>query len=284
MKTVLQRFIISPFKRILTNPSIVILVAVVVMLDNFRTNPKLQILDFGFENPLQWLDGTFVYEKLPMLLGDALRLYQIIIILFALSLLQFLLAVVIMTDLRLIYQNRRVGLIDSLYQIKFKDIGWYYVWLVSLYGTLVLIFTLAYISGFLLWKYFQINISFALIIFSILIFPGYYAMLSVGAKIAVIPISWKDRMRYMYRLGTWENIRKIYIFYPIRLLVEFFCLFMVPFLILQIVDNRLMAIGIGSIALLLPLSAFRASTFEFFLDIYKDDPQIREFFSEYYST
>ncbi|MCI0557258.1 MAG: hypothetical protein MN733_02095 [Nitrososphaera sp.] len=282
MKSLFGKYLVRPLRLIVSNPSTLLLVAIVLILDRINNDPRISATGLIPMNPSEMLDGAYLYERLPGALAHESRWQWVLLISMAFSVVQFLVAIAIMSDLKLIYQQRRKGLLNSIRQIVFRDVVWYYLWLLMVYAAFGIVAASLYLLGQWLWRSYELNIALLQLVVLCLAFPFYYAMLSVGAKIAVVPVAWRNRLSLMLVLGRIDNLLKIYLFYPIRLAVEFGCLVLVPAITLVIFHNQFLAVAAGMLTLLLPLAAFRASTFEFFLDIYRDNDQIRQVFSEYY--
>jgi hypothetical protein len=162
------------------------------------------------------------------------------------------------------------------------DVLWFFVFAIIVYVLYGLIWLSVYFAGFFLWKFQGVNLSYALVFITALLFPSFYAMLSIGAKIAVVKMTWRDKFDRMLYLLKPNNLLRIYAFYPIRLSIEFGCAALASAIALALFKNRTVMFVFGVTALLIPLATFRASTFEFFLGLYRKDPLIRETFSDYF--
>lgn len=282
----LRTYLVRPFNKILSNKSILILILILVLVDRFREFLGIDFEILQTDNLGRLLTGIGLFETFP---SDILKLLEVqstylaFVLIISLFFLQSLLTVIIVLDLKLIYQNHESGIFSTINSIIVRDVLWYFVFAIVVYIFFTVIWLIFYFIGYLLWKYQEINSSIPVLLIGLLLFPSFYAMLSIGAKMSVININWNEKFSKMLFLLRIKNIVRIYTFYPLRLIIEFGCVslaFAVSFTLFR--DHRLSLI-FGIFALLIPLATFRASTFEFFLDLYKSDPIIQQLFREHFA-
>lgn len=283
MNNLWNKYVIRPLHLILTNGSILVLILIILLLDRLVNDSggvgKLESID-------QLLNGKWAYEQLPLAvmgLGGTKSIFASLLTIFAFFFQSFI-TVVTMLDLKLIYQNSRKGIIHTFGKILVKDVLWYFLWITLIYlifGGIALVF---YLPSLWLWKTHNINTIIPLSLLAIFLFPGFYSMLSIGGKISVIEMTWREKFNKVIQALRFSSLIKIYAFYPIRLGIEFVSVILAPALALWLFNNRLIAFIAGVIALLIPLAAFRASTYEFFLDLYKHDPLISKMFEEHFNV
>lgn len=283
MNNLWNKYVIRPLRLILTNGSILILILIILLLDRLVNDSssvgKLENID-------QLLNGVWVYEQFPLAilgLGGTESIFASLITIVAFFFQSFI-TVVTMLDLKLIYQNSRRGIIHTFGKIFAKDVLWYFLWITLIYlifGGIALFF---YLPSLWLWKTYNINTIIPLSLLAIFLFPVFYSMLSIGGKFSVIEMSWREKSNKVIRALRFSNLLKIYAFYSVRLSIEFISVILAPALALWLFNNRFIAFIAGVVALLIPLATFRASTYEFFLDLYKNDPLISKMFEEHFNA
>lgn len=282
MNNIWTKYVVRPFHLILTNGSILVLILIILLLDRFVNDSNSVV---KLENINQLLNGTWAYEQLPLAIKGLGRTQSILasIITIIAFFFQSFITVVTMLDLKLIYQNLRKGIIHTFGKLLVKDVLWYFLWITLIYlifGGIALVF---YLPSLWLWERYNINTIIPLSVLAIFLFPGFYSMLSIGGKISVIEMNWREKFNKVFQALRFSSLIKIYAFYPIRLSIEFVSVVLAPALALWLFKNRLIAFITGVVALLIPLATFRASTYEFFLDLYKEDPLINKMFQEHFN-
>lgn len=284
MTNLWNKYVVKPLRLILSNGSILILILAILLLDHLMNDSGKGIN--SVENIDQLLNGKWAYEQLPLVVTGLSGTGSIFAGLIALVLFFFqsFLTIITMLDLKLIYQNSRKGILHTFGQIPIRDVLWYFLWITIVYlvsGVIALTF---YLPSLWLWKAYGINTIIPLFIIAAFLFPAFYSMLSLGGKISVIQMSWKEKFVKVIQALRLHSLLKIYAFYPIRLGIEFGSVIIVPAITLALFNNRVIAFVAGVIALLIPLATFRASTFEFFLNLYRDDPLIQKNFSDHFKA
>lgn len=280
----LENYLFRPLRLVLTNSSILILVVLVFVLDKLD-----DLVSQGEKGDLPTasatiMNGEWTFEYIPTFALSAVKSPIFISIAVLTFVIQAVLTVAIMVDMKLIYQKRREGIIDSLLQVRRESLVWYLLWLGINYVVFSVIGLIFYLPSLWFWIEWKVNLIVPLLLVALSIFPLSYSLLSIGAKVAVLPLSWQERFRCMAFVLEPSSLKKVYLFYPLRLGIEFMCLILVPMVALAVSSSRLIAFIAGTAALMVPLAVFRASTFEFFLNLFRSMPRVRSFFDTHYSS
>lgn len=278
--TIIHKYIVRPFQLIIKNRSVILLVMVVLILDNIN-NILTESLGLSF-NPNNILNGVWVFEYLPTSLLDIFGQSWFILGTVVLTIAQTLITVLTMVDLKLTYQYKKHDLRRVLGETKFSYFSWYFAWLVGSYTAYLALIIGVYFLSSLIWFSTRTNTIVVALAFVAFIFPFFYSLLSIGAKISVT--SSHNKFVLMKHILIFEKLKKIYLFYVTRLSIEIITLIIVPIISLHILKSSWLAIPIGIVILVIPLSVFRASTFEFFLYLFKDDKSINLQFYKHFEA
>ena len=269
MKHLIQKYILFPLRALVANPSILLLVLVVIFLD--RINGELQSKTGISLEISQLQNADYIFNQFPEALFKANNLKLVSFGFLLLTIFQAIVTVIIMTDLKFIYLGKRTNLQYTLRHINKSDICWFLGWEIIVYLAFGILGSFFYSLSYYVWNIYSLNTTLLLMGSGVMAFPLFYSLLSIGAKIAVVQATWKEKLKRMLYLGKPKNLLRVYIFYPIRLGVEVACFIVIPAFVLALTNNRLVAFIAGTIALLIPLATFRISTFEFFLSLYEHD-------------
>ncbi len=282
MISLCRKYAVRPLRLVLSNSSILVLILSMLLLSDliYKSEAKITLV----KSPGQLFKGEWVYNQLPWMIINLSSTTSIFAVLLVLGLfsLQPLLTIVVMQNLKLIYQNARRSLLNTLHQISISNVLWFFVWLAFLHTIYICIIAVLYLLSLVIWKYYAVNTIILVLLVVVILFPLFRSMLSIGAKIAVIKMTWREKFSKIGKLFEFSKLIKVYIFYSVVLGSEFICVFLAPIMALFLFDNYIAAFSAATIALLVPVAAFRTSAFQFFLHLYQEDTVIQQNFSEYF--
>lgn len=274
----IRTYIIRPAKVIIRNSSLLFMIVVLLSLDRYSNTFNLSI------NTNQILSSQWLFGSAPHLIKYYLREnWKLSFIILIVAGFKAYLLVIVFSDFKLIYQKERVSLLGTLHSVRQKNVLWCFIWnsfvTITYFGLIMIL----YFVGLFFWMNFKFSLLIINLAVIIIVFPLFYAMLSIGGKMSVMPFPWAKRFFMMLSIINERRIKKVYTFYILRLFVEAICYFLVPVLLVSYIPNFLLRLMIIIPIILAPLILLRASTYEFFLSLYRDEPDFQLLFKDHYS-
>jgi hypothetical protein len=283
----LQRFMWTyarrPAQLIVRHLSLVPVVALLIIVTQYTDQLQQVLLESVGGNSIFLSGHGRLFSLTTAIIGTAVSQWQIVLAVVTLLWLQIVTNLFIAQDLALIYQRSRSSLFLSLRTISLSKFIWYSSWCIAVYVVYILAAGLAYIGFALFWRATSIDLSLGILLIIALLYPFLYAFISLGSKMAALPFESRYRISRLLRLCWPAYAVKVYSFFGIALIAQFVLYIGVPIALALLVRNPVLEVLILIVAISIPLSIVRASFFEFFLHIYRDETRFRSTFAVYYS-
>lgn len=230
------------------------------------------------------LSSAVVFTAVPELFAKVLSSPLILSIFLGASLLKTYLMVGIGNDMMGIFIGDRKSLFQSLKSVSWNNFLWFLGVELLIYVVFNAIAITFYTFCYYLWVQTGWEILPVVVLFTAFAFfyPLFYFSFSFASMACVFPISGKKRWNLLYYFLSWINLKKTYIFYALRLLVEYLFLFIIPFISIYFFKNALIAKYSALVGLLLPLLLLRGSAYTFKLRMMGEDQDISRLFVGYF--
>ena len=228
--------------------------------------------------------SSAVFTTVPKVLSSIIHSPLILSIVLGASLLKTYLVVGMGKDMMNIFIRGRKGLWQSLREITWGNFLWYLKVELLIYLIFNAIAVTFYTLCYALWLQTGFELLPVLILFGFFAFfyPLFYFSFSFTSMVCVFPISGKERWNKLYAFMPWKTLRTMYLFYAIRLSVEYFFILVLPFIAVSVFHNPLVAKWCVLVGLLVPLLLLRGSAYTFKLRVLKDDPDVKRLFAKHF--
>src|SRR5688500_18628950 len=187
MLTVINHFLKNNFIRIKAAKMLFLTVFIVLIFNHFSSDIIYLYSNFKIEFSDEYIFHTFP-KVLFVLIENNISILLIVIPLISVG--AVLVGTLVMISICQLFQNNFHKLRKDSNCIFLKDCIWYLIVKIGFHLLITMALLLIYIILYILNHNFKLNCTSLLIIFLIVLYPFYYYVLSVGALISVIPMSY----------------------------------------------------------------------------------------------
>ena len=231
--------------------------------------------------------GVEVFEKLPGLLKKWFFDYRIALLAVGLFLVKQIISMWPSSDMRRMHRFDRsgFGIWSSLFAIRWRQVLWDAVAVGSICGVASGWAIVSFYINSVFWSAYP-SILWVLIFGMMLgsFIPLVFAGFSYSSKLAVISRgSFSRKLGLFFRLLTDKRVfLPSWIFFSIRLGVEFICVGAIPAVIMIKIDDFWLRILVASLWVTPIYSYLKMASFKFFLQIYRDVREVQDEYRQYY--
>jgi hypothetical protein len=210
--------------------------------------------------------------------------FYVVAILVLAFLAKTVLLVAIGEDLMLIFTRERKSLIDSLKKITWGNFFWLLKYEAIVYIIFGLIAAIFYALSSYIWQLSSNGLLALVVLFGVfvLLYPLFYISFSLCSTICVLPVTKAKKHTLLFYFFKPKNILPTYLFYLVRLALEYMFVFVLPFAALYFFKNVILANIFILLGLALPLLLLRGSAYEFKLNILRGDMDVQNIFADHY--
>ncbi len=286
----LQILLFNSAKDLFKYKSFFLLIFVLMLLDRaLKKFVKVDrsVLDTSEIKQLTLESARYVFEVLPLDIWRLLTDYRTFIILVGLFLLKQLISLWPSSDMRRMHRSERgaFGLIGSLAVIRWEQVLWDAIAVGSICGLYMLWSILGYLVTLLIWQATHTILAPLMLGFQVALFaPLAMAGFSFSSKLAVI-----SKGRFGQKLGLYfklfhskQVLGPAWLFFTLRLVVELIFVFILPLIVLLVVDTYWIRISLATLIATPVYSYLKMISFKFFLEIYGAFPLVNQEYREYY--
>lgn len=272
-----RTYIRKPFYLLIHNWTIFLLFLVFLLVATI--SDKYISLDLS-------LSSSAVFTAVPNLFRVVLGSSLILGIFLVVSLFKTYLMVGIGKDMMGIFTKERKGLVGSLRAITWNN----FLWFLGIELLIYVVFNAIAVTFYTICYYMWIQTGWEILPVTILFgafaffYPLFYFCFSWASMVCVFPLSNTERWKLIHYFLHWGNLKRTYVFYAVRLSVEYLFLFILPFVFIYFFKNALIAKYLALFGLLLPLLLLRGSAYTFKLRVLKDHPDVRALFARYFES
>lgn len=268
-------YIKEPFFLMMRNKSIFILLLLFIVINHF--SEKFTSVELVY-------NADFLFGSFPDLFLSLIRQPFVIALWIGFFLVKAVVIAMMGMDFYRIFARERKGLGESITHIPRKA----FLWLLFVEGIVYVVFTaiafIFFLFSYLVWMNGHSVASIILLFGAFCFFyPLFYLAFSVSSMLAVLPLSPKEKFARLASFFRPPIVLKAYVFYGIRLSIEYVFLFGVPAIAFLVFENSLIATISAMIGLLVPLILFRGAAYEFKLAMLRHDPKIRAIFANHFA-
>ncbi|PID77033.1 MAG: hypothetical protein CSB24_03580 [Deltaproteobacteria bacterium] len=289
---VLRLLLVHAVKDIYRYKSFLVLILLVMLIDRIGSHysPKLSAV---IERPRIWARmadvSEYLYGELPGQLGRLFSHYELFVILGGGFCLKTLLSLWPSSDMRRMHREERTGfgLIGSLLQLRWKQVGWDLVAVLLVCAISLLVLLVSYACGLAIHKGGNPQYSgFVVIACAAALWPLLMAGFSYSSKIAVISAgSFVAKTRVFLLLFTrWAIFFPSWLFYGFRIYLELFVIAIVPLFLNEYISNWGVRILLVSSIVCPVYSLLKMVSFKVFLYLFRQEPLVREEYRNYYQA
>jgi hypothetical protein len=231
--------------------------------------------------------ARYVFELLPLDIWRLLTDYRTFIILVGLFLLKQLISLWPSSDMRRMHRSERgaFGLLGSLAVIRWEQVIWDAIAVGSICGLYALWTILGYFVAQLIWQ--STHTILALIILGLyvaLFAPLAMAGFSFSSKLAVISKGgFGQKLGLYFKLFHSKQVLwPAWLFFTLRLLVELIFVFILPLIILLVVERFWIRLTMATLIATPVYSYLKMISFKFFLEIYGPFPLVNQEYRQYF--
>jgi hypothetical protein len=189
-------------------------------------------------------------------------------------------------DMMNIFTRGRKGLISSLRAISWNNFWWFLKVELLIYIIFNAIAITFYTLCYFIWLKTGFEVLPVAILFAAFAFfyPLFYFSFSFASMVCVFPIGNQNRFNKIHHFLPWEALKRTYIFYGVRLSLEYLFLFVLPFIAVYFFKNIIVAKVFALFGLLLPLLLLRGSAYTFKLKILENDSDVKRLFKQHFEA
>ncbi len=290
MKQLLRILVIHSAKDLFKYKSFFLLVFLLILLDRgLRQGLKIDrsALQIPSLKELGLNIAPYIFEELPPLLWEWLTDYRTLLVIIVLFLVKQLISMWPSSDMRRMHRQERgrFGLIGSLLYLRWQQVLWDAIALFTLCGGAAIWIGIAFGMSFLGWQ--QIGSPIWLLLLGGmggLSFPLLMAGFSYSSKLAVLSEgTFIEKLSLFYRLFLdWGILWRSWVFYLARIVVEFIFVAAIPIGVILTIEQFWLRISLASLSATPVYSYLKMASFKFFLEIYRDFPQVRVEYRGYF--
>jgi hypothetical protein len=288
--TILHILLFNSAKDLFKYKSFFLLIFVLMLLDRALTKlvkVDRSAVDTSEIKQLTLESARYVFESLPLDMWHLLTDYRTFIILAGLFLLKQLISLWPSSDMRRMHRSERgaFGLLGSLAVIRWKQVLWDAIAVGSICGLYAAWSILGYLFTLLIWQATHTTLALMILGLTVALFaPLAMAGFSFSSKLAVISHgSFGQKLGLYFKLFHSKQVLwPAWIFFTLRLVVELIFVFILPLIVLLVVDTFWIRISMATLIATPVYSYLKMISFKFFLEIYRTFPLVKQEYREYY--
>jgi len=231
--------------------------------------------------------ARYVFESLPLDIWRLLTDYRTFIILVGMFLLKQLISLWPSSDMRRMHRSERgvFGLFGSLAVIRWKQVLWDAIAVGSICGLYAVWTCLGYLISLTVWRSTQSILPLMLLGLCVALFaPLAMAGFSFSSKLAVISKGgFGQKLGLYFKLFHAKQVLwPAWLFFALRLIIEVVFVFILPLMILLVVDLFWIRITLAILIATPVYSYLKMVSFKFFLEIYGVFPLVNQEYHDYF--
>jgi len=287
----LQILLFDSAKDLFKYKSFFLLIFVLMLLDRLLTKlvkVNRSALDTSEIKQLTLESARYVFESLPLDIWHVLTDYRTFIILVGLFLLKQLISLWPSSDMRRMHRSERgaFGLLGSLAVIRWEQVLWDAIAVGSICGLYAAWSILGYLVTLLIWQATHTTLALMILGLYVALFaPLAMAGFSFSSKLAVISHgSFNQKLGLYFKLFHSKQVLwPAWLFFTLRLVVELIFVFILPLIVLLVVDTFWIRISMATLIATPVYSYLKMISFKFFLEIYGAFSLVNQEYDDYYS-
>jgi len=286
----LQILLVNSAKDLFKYKSFFLLIFVLMLLD--RVLKKVAHVDRSTLNTseikqLTLKSAQYVFESLPADIWHLLTDYRTFIILGGLFLLKQLISLWPSSDMRRMHRSERgaFGLFGSLAAIRWEQVLWDAIAVGSICGLYAVWSILGFLITLLIWQSTHTILALVVLGLQVALFaPLAMAGFSFSSKLAVISKgSFGQKLSLYFKLFHSKQVLwPAWLFFTLRLVIELIFVFILPLIVLLILDYFWIRITLATLIATPVYSYLKMISFKFFLEIYRVFPLVHHEYHAYY--